>query len=504
MGHVVAAPEMLASTAADLEHIGSAISAANAAAAGPTTGLLAAAHDEVSIAIAKLFGQYGDEYQAVVRQAAAFHGEFTQALAAAGNAYAGAEATNVAAVSNELTAFHLPVETLLGGAPTGAAAATGTGGGAIPGLLANAASPGTDVALIMGGTWTPDPDAAYLSAVNAGYIQRLFPGATSLPQFTPEQFWPVTPQLGNMTFGTSVAKGVELLNASILDQVNNQGHSVAVFGYSQSATVATNEIRNLMAMGTGAPSADDLSFVLVGNPNNPDGGLLQRFKDFYIPFLNVDFNGATPPDSPYPTSIYTMQYDGVAHAPRYPLNVVSDLNALLGYHYLHSQYPFLSQAQLDNAVLLPTSPDYTGNTQYYMLMTQDLPLLQPLRDIPYVGPPIADVFQPVTRVIVDLGYGDLGTDYANIPTPAGLLAIPNVPVVAGDLVRGAIQGPYGAAVGIGVDAGWWGPELLPDAYPWIPSPDPNLHIYLGQPDTTGLSLLSGAAGDVLRLIPSFS
>ena len=69
MEYVITAPEMLASTAADVDEIGSAISDAHANAAGPTTGLVAAAEDEVSAAIAELFGRYGQQYQAVLAQA---------------------------------------------------------------------------------------------------------------------------------------------------------------------------------------------------------------------------------------------------------------------------------------------------------------------------------------------------------------------------------------------------------------------------------------------------
>ena len=68
------------------------------------------------------------------------------------------------------------------------------------------------------------------------------------------------------------------------------------------ATIAANEISALMAAGS--PHVGQLSFVLIGNPNNPVGGILERFPGFYIPFLDVAFNGATPPNSPYPTSIY--------------------------------------------------------------------------------------------------------------------------------------------------------------------------------------------------------
>lgn len=72
MSYVIAAPEMLATAAADVDGIGSAIRAASASAAGPTTGLLAAAADEVSSAAAALFSEYARECQEVLKQAAAF------------------------------------------------------------------------------------------------------------------------------------------------------------------------------------------------------------------------------------------------------------------------------------------------------------------------------------------------------------------------------------------------------------------------------------------------
>ncbi|MGO9926245.1 MAG: PE family protein, partial [Mycobacterium sp.] len=126
-----------------------------------------------------------------------------------------------------------------------------------------------------------------------------------------------------------------------------------------------------------------------------------------------------------------------------------------------------------------------------------------IRDIPYAGPPIADIFQPDLRVLVDLGYADYGpgANYANIPTPAGLFSLANPFVVIPDLAIGAVQGPYGAAVVIGVEAGLLSPSLFPDTYPWVPSINPGLHFSTGQHSTTLLSVLSGTVGDVLELIP---
>ncbi|BBX75412.1 PE-PPE domain-containing protein [Mycobacterium shinjukuense] len=497
MSHVLTAPEMLAAAATEVEGIAATLAAANAAAAGPTSCLLAAAGDEVSAAAAALFSAYAQEYQAAVQQAGVFHSQFTQALAAAGGAYAQAEAANAALVTGASTALAAPIQSLLGSAPVGAA---GSSGISAAGSLRSALLADPVVALILGGTNNPEPGLEYVADINTKFIQPLFPGAFAKGLFTPEQFWPVTPDLGNMTFNQSVTEGVTLLrNAVNAELAANQ--NVVAFGYSQSATIINNYINSLMAMG--APNADDLAFVMIGSGNNPVGGLLARFPGFYIPFLDVPFNGATPANTPYETYIYTAQYDGIAHAPQYPLHILSDINAFMGYFFVHGSYPDLMANQLDDAVLLPTSPGYTGNTQYYMFLTQNLPLLEPIRAIPYAGPPIADLFQPQLRVLVDLGYADYGPGgmYADIPTPAGLFSIPNPFAVTYYLIKGSLQAPYGAVVEIGVEAGLLGPEWFPDTYPWVPSINPGLHFYFGQPQVTLLSVLSGGLGDILELIP---
>ncbi|WP_031733133.1 PE family protein, partial [Mycobacterium tuberculosis] len=95
MSFVIAAPEVIAAAATDLASLGSSISAANAAAAANTTALMAAGADEVSTAIAALFGAHGQAYQALSAQAQAFHAQFVQALTSGGGAYAAAEAAAV-------------------------------------------------------------------------------------------------------------------------------------------------------------------------------------------------------------------------------------------------------------------------------------------------------------------------------------------------------------------------------------------------------------------------
>ena len=94
MSFVIAAPELISTTATDLANIGSTLSTANAAAAATTTEVVAAGADEVSAAVSALFGAHGQAYQAVSAQAAAFHAQFVQALNAGAGSYAAAEAAN--------------------------------------------------------------------------------------------------------------------------------------------------------------------------------------------------------------------------------------------------------------------------------------------------------------------------------------------------------------------------------------------------------------------------
>ena len=97
MSYVLAAPELMTAAATDLAAIGSAVDAAHAAAAPPTTGLIRAAADEVSTGIAALFSSYAADYQAIAGKASTSQGQFVTNLTTSAGAYAGAE--------NALTGF---------------------------------------------------------------------------------------------------------------------------------------------------------------------------------------------------------------------------------------------------------------------------------------------------------------------------------------------------------------------------------------------------------------
>ncbi len=102
MSFVLAAPDLLATAAADAAQIGSAVTAGNLAAAVPTTEVAAAGADEVSAAITALFGVHAREYQAAAARAATYYDQFVSTLSAAAASYAGTEATIAASMRGAL------------------------------------------------------------------------------------------------------------------------------------------------------------------------------------------------------------------------------------------------------------------------------------------------------------------------------------------------------------------------------------------------------------------
>ncbi|WP_264075850.1 PE family protein, partial [Mycobacterium gordonae] len=129
---------MVSAAAGQVAGIGVSVSAANAAAAGATSEVVAAGADEVSAAIAVFFGAHGRRYQALSVQAAVFQERFGQALSAAGQAYAVAEAANSGSLQQfeqaVLGLVNTPTQVLWGrgliGDGVSGAAGSGAAGGA--------------------------------------------------------------------------------------------------------------------------------------------------------------------------------------------------------------------------------------------------------------------------------------------------------------------------------------------------------------------------------------
>jgi hypothetical protein len=363
--------------------------------------------------------------------------------------------------------------------------------GASAGLLEVAATMnpafalGDDTALIMGYAGTSDPDQSYVTAVMNEFInpvpaefsgQPVYPGYTPLVQDTPE----------GADYQQVLTQGASELNQGIAQQLAD-GNKVVVFGYSESTSIATQEMINLAALPPDQqPNPADLQFVLVEDLNNPDGGFANRFPSF-----ETESFPATPADTAYATDIYNIEYSGSSDFPQYPSDLLADANALAGYIDLH---PFLlpdwptgfAASEIAGAVLEPTSPGYDGSTEYFLIPTQDLPLLDGLRAL---SPAMADLIQPDLRVLIDLGYDRTG--YADVTTPADW-SMPNIDwtTVDAELALGAQQGMTAAEVDLGI----------------LPTSDlPNLYPYL--PDLSGLesgSVSTTAAATTAAAVPAAS
>lgn len=283
-------------------------------------------------------------------------------------------------------------------------------------------------ALIMGGTFhplaepkdTPDFVTAYLDNAVTGHLSAAFadPVDNAVAVYGPEEFFPI----GRLTFDKSVAEGLANLShclAAGADCVFNDdaavtpavgpstaphpGDSLMVFGYSQSSVIASLAKRDLIEdYQAGDPA---VSFMMVANPMRPNGGVLMRANGWpTIPILGVSFSGASPTDSvrlpdgtyAYPTVDIARQYDGLGgDFPVRPLNLIALLNAFMGYGLLHGEtvdVPF-SKARFQAT---------EGDTSYYLIETDIVPLLQPFASI--IPKPILAALDAPLRVLIEDAY----------------------------------------------------------------------------------------------------
>ncbi|HPX37172.1 MAG TPA: PE-PPE domain-containing protein [Mycobacterium sp.] len=328
----------------------------------------------------------------------------------------------------------------------------------------------TATALIVPGTATPDP------AVVPGYMQNavdyyIAPTTQScavdcVPEPVPyiAQFWPFPWEgWGGLTgakFDVSVASGLNQLNSDLVGTYHpTSGTPAVVFGYSQGATVATREKSILTELSV--QDQANIDFVLIGNPNRPNGGLFERLAMFgTVPILDATFGLPTPTDTAMSTVDIAFQYDGVVDFPRYPINLLADLNAIGGFWYTHGSYlgqapNGLTPTELAAAIADPANQQHIAgsDTTYVLIPTPNLPLLQPLREFAaftgteFIVTPLIDLIQPALRVLIETGY-DRSLPYS---TPAPFQLIPRVnPIsVTVDLVNAIGEGIRDALRDIG-------------------------------------------------------
>lgn len=340
------------------------------------------------------------------------------------------------------------------------------------------------IALIVPGTGTPDPSVPPLgtnymeNAVNY-YIQPLDPACVAVctPKPVPytAQFWPFPfagwGGLSGAKWNDSVASGVQSLNTQIA--ATDPAEDVVIFGYSQGATVS-NIVKRQLADANGGVIPDRYSFVLIGDPQRPNGGLFERLAMLgTVPILDATFGQPAPTDTTVLPAVNTtdiaFQYDGVADFPANPLNLLADLNALAGFWYIHGNYlsprgtqpstelPYgYTIPELEVAIDCSQSPKNCqtyNDTLYITIPAKTLPIMQPLLDFgaatgtTAIIKPFVDLISPVTRVLIETGYDR--SNYGQ-PTPFTIFTPINPVKLTVDLATAAVQGVHDALADLGV------------------------------------------------------
>ncbi len=276
MSFVSVTPELIQGAVEDLTGIRSSLAEAAAIATGPTTGIASAAGDEVSIALASMFGNFGREFQVMSAQAQAFHAEFVSLMNAGVDAYLSTEAANVE-------------QTLLGG------------------LSAPAAAPATalDGLNSFGATVAAPYQTLVANTVNN--LQSLGSAITANPAPFLQQF-ANNQVLYGQTIATGFQNAVQNLPAELanlpaniqtafqgvvptLQQIVNQQ-----IGFAQlTATSLQNAGNDFVAGLTAFPSNLQTGFQLIMSGDVPDG-LLQVGGAFLAPVfsgLNVTIDPVT-------------------------------------------------------------------------------------------------------------------------------------------------------------------------------------------------------------------
>lgn len=159
-----------------------------------------------------------------------------------------------------------------------------------------------------------------------------------------------------------------------------------VVGFSQGAMIATEWMLEYGETAW-APTPADLSFVLMANPQRKYGGVRPVY----------DIEDPTPADNAYRVLDIAMEYDGAADVPDNLFNLLAVANAIAGFQHIHIDG--YDDVDLDTSEKLVW---IDGNTTYVLIRSQNIPLLQPLRNIGLDA--LADALNDPLKRIIDSAY----------------------------------------------------------------------------------------------------
>lgn len=224
-----------------------------------------------------------------------------------------------------------------------------------------------------------------------------------------------------------------------------------LFGYSQGAFVGSDFKKAFNA----APTPGTIPmFVLVGNSERPNGGFGTGLDAVSTAGRATPTETANAGAGQITTYDITGQYDPFSDFPTNPLNLLSLANAAAGFFEVHLNYPIFDPS---DAVL----QDQYGDTKYYLIPTYPVPLLMPVQRIPFIGPAIADMFDPVVRLLVEAGYDR--TISPGQPTPNNYMYSPDPTAMASNLSIAMATGMDNASedMGMGRPQGTTRPDIGP-------------------------------------------
>lgn len=346
-------------------------------------------------------------------------------------------------------------------------------------------------ALMVPGTGTPNANIVgkYLENARDYYVAPFNPACTAVNDCDliginyPAQFWPIPlPGWGGLSgakWDVSTGKGIANLNGTLFNVLSDPDPDtpVVMFGYSQGGNVVSRQKRLLRDLSP--ELKDDLSFVMIGNTNRPNGGLFERLAALgHVPILDATFGLPAPTDVGISTTDIAFEYDGVADFPLYPLNLLATMNAIAGFAYVHGTYlapnahsdvgelpddytPAALAEQLDETKHPENFRRY-GDSTYITIPTRTLPMLRPLLELAAATrttalvKPVVDLISPVLRVLIDTGYNRALNP--GVPAPLRLIPLINPFRLLADLIRAAGQGIRAALTDIFGGPGHSGPS----------------------------------------------
>lgn len=264
--------------------------------------------------------------------------------------------------------------------------------------------------------------------------------------------WPgeLAPFNGTLTLNQSVEVGLATLEEAIR---TTEGEKIVV-GASGS-TLAVNEVMRRLAKDPNGPSADEISFVVLGDA---DRGVFKQLTGLTLPIFDYTVPGI--PVTKYDVTVVAGEYDGMGDWPDRSWNLLAVLNALAGTGLLqqiidepiveqyrledwgsvHYDAMFADLDQVPEENVTTTVNRAGGTTTTYLVPTADLPLLRPLKNLG-VQQDVIDGLEKFLRPIIDSAY--IRNDAVrNIPPSFGSITRPGGRALA---VSAAVASPPAAA-----------------------------------------------------------